>query len=178
MGTGLTVVAGVLALGVAGLGYFWWPPKPDLSRHGPYDAVVALGGGPHRLEKAVELVESGTAPLLLVSGGDRGRLPRSVCSGARQISGVEVVCFDPVPPTTQGEVHTVAEIVAHRGLDSIVVVTNGSHAHRTRLMFGKCVAADSTVYPVAGLPLVTLPYQLIHEAGGVAKFLLVDGCER
>ena len=85
------VVVLVVVFAAATARLFVWPPIDSPTR---VDAVVALGGDPgqHRAKEAIKLVESGFAPVAVVSLG--GNPPVSC---PRHPVQVRVLCFRGAP---------------------------------------------------------------------------------
>ena len=104
------------------------------------DAVVVIAGWPLRMKRALELVDQGIAPLLLVSD-PHGRWPYgsfSIHTCRQKSTDYQVVCFHPDPESTQGEARAVKRIAAQRHLHSIIVVTSYFHVTRARLEMRRC----------------------------------------
>ncbi len=130
-------------------------PRYDTVRRS--DAVVVIAGGPWRLRKGIELVERRTAPLLIVSNPNgkwayKGEAPH-LCDGHGRKRPYEVICFDPVPESTQGEARFVKRIAAERHLRSIIVVTSYFHVTRARIEMRRCYKGRLAVI---GTPLQTV----------------------
>lgn len=174
----IVVLSLILCLLIVGGVYFWQPPKPDLAAARPADSVVALAGGPNRLQSSLNLVGEGVAPTLIVSNPspETDDLAKSTCDGQGVPANVEVVCFDPSPATTEGEAVGVAGIARDLGLTDIIVVTNGSHSHRAGFIFRRCTDAHVRIYPVSGLRLESFFVQLAREIGGMVKFGVTGAC--
>lgn len=106
------------------------------------DAIVVLAGNTTRLPVALELAESGVAPVLVVSRDDTGKDPRRqrLCKtpGTRSF---EVVCRLAVPFSTRGEARLVAGLARDEGWDSLVVVTSRYHLFRAERLFERCTDA-------------------------------------
>jgi len=101
------------------------------------DAIVVLSGGRgHRLAEGIRLWRAGTARTLVVSdpqahGRERAR---GLCSRAR------VLCFAPVPYSTQGEARWIGREARRRRWDAVVVVTSTYHLRRARMIVTRCYA--------------------------------------
>ena len=107
-------------------------------------AVVLSGddGAGHRLLKAVELVERGFAPSVLLTG------PR-VAYGARESDlaidfarrrGLDPVILDSLATdakSTREEVLAVDQELRRRGIDKALVVTSEYHTRRSRFLYRK-----------------------------------------
>jgi hypothetical protein len=104
------------------------------------DAVVVIAGGPLRMQRALQLVDQGAAPLLLISDPG-GRWPYgsfSIHTCKLKRAYFQVLCFHPNPESTQGEARAVKRIAAQRHLRSLIVVTSNFHVTRARLEMGRC----------------------------------------
>lgn len=150
-------------------------PKVDPVR--PSDAVVVIAGGPLRMQRALELVDQGTAPLLLISD-PRGRWPygsfsRHVCKPKKR--KYQVICFDPKPESTQGEARVVAKIAAQRHLRSIIVVTSTFHVTRARLEINRCYHGRLAVI---GTPWPNLAKRLLYTALEWPKLIYAETLNR
>lgn len=101
------------------------------------DAVVALAGDKGRLPVALELVERGVAPVLVISDGldPHWTQANRLC---RFGGTAKVVCARPDPYSTRGEAQLVARLARERGWDSLVVVSSRFHLFRTRILFERC----------------------------------------
>jgi uncharacterized SAM-binding protein YcdF (DUF218 family) len=101
------------------------------------DAVMVLAGAKSRLPVALDLVERGVAPVLVISDGldpswtQANRLCRF---GDRE----RFVCLRPEPYSTRGEARLAARLARERGWDSLAVVTSRFHLFRARLLFERC----------------------------------------
>jgi len=122
---------------------FVWPPQPAV---GKADAVVVLAGsaGP-RLAKGLALVESGAAPVLVLSDGWSPTWPEAnrLCAG--RPAAVPVVCLHPDPYSTRGEARGFARLAQARGWDSVIVVSSRYHTVRAKMIFERCF--DGSVTP-------------------------------
>ncbi len=132
------VVVAVLAFAV-GFPLFAWrvthqTPPSNLSN---VDAIVALtGGGGTRLEAAMALLEQGVGQRLLISGVHPDTPPEDV----RQLANGSAQRFDCCVDlgfsarTTAGNAQEVADWVAARGYDNVLVVTSDYHVPRALAM--------------------------------------------
>ena len=141
-------------------------------------AVIALSGDTARLDRALELMDTGVAPVLIISAGEMRTDPRSVnlCADAAGSGAAdyEVLCPDPVPTKTRGEAKTISAIVAERGWTKVAVVTSGYHLTRSRVLFRHC--SEVEIVPVASakpdFEVAEWWDTLVHEWGGLAQALL------
>ena len=139
----MTASAAALAAAwlAASLFLFVWPREDDAAGA---DAVVVLAGAHSRLDKGIELVRNGSAPLLVISDGDQRGWVRAnrLCAGA---ASFRVRCFDPEPYSTHGEAETIARLARENRWRRVVVVTSTYHVTRTRLLMRRCVAVPTAV---------------------------------
>ena len=152
---------------------FVWPASddPDL-----VDAVVVLSGDRgERMAKALRLVDSGVAPVLVHAGTpDRESVAR-LCAGGRPF---EVVCVRPSPDDTRSEARAVARLAVDRGWRSIAVVTSSFHLTRADVLFRRCFAGR--VEAVAAWPSFSArswSAEIVRESAGlVHAFVVGRGC--
>jgi uncharacterized SAM-binding protein YcdF (DUF218 family) len=136
------VVVGVLlvAWSVATVRLLFIPTEDDVVKA---DAVVVLAGSKHeRLDRGLELVRDGVAPVLVISDGFDPRQPRAnrLCQDGGE--GFSVACFTPDPDSTRGEARKVAELARKHGWQRVLLVTSRFHVTRARMLFDRCVDAD------------------------------------
>lgn len=124
----------VAALAVASVPLFILYDDDEVTRA---DAVVVLAGEKRRLPVALELIERGVAPVLVISDGldPRWTQANRLC---RFGGPVKVVCARPDPYSTRGEAQLVARLARERGWDSAVVVSSRFHLFRARMLFERC----------------------------------------
>lgn len=109
----------------------------DDDRVAKADAVLALAGENQRLPIALELVERGVAPVLVISDGldPRWTQANRLC---RFGDPARIVCLRPEPYSTRGEARLAGRLARERGWDSLVVVTSRFHLFRARTLFERC----------------------------------------
>ena len=148
---------------------FVWPDQGMPSR---VDAIVMLDSPGHPLNVAVRLAAQHRAPFLVVSQGTP--VSRDPCPG--QVPGVTLICFNPTPPTTQGEAEFIGRLAKKYQWQSIAVVAITPQDSRARLRLERCFAGH--VYVVtAPIRLSTWPYQIAYEWAALVKALFVQrGC--
>ena len=154
-------------LELALIGAIYVQSRTDQAR--PVDAIVVLGttqynGVPSptlqaRLDRAVELYRDGIAPLIVVTGGN---LPGDVYTEAEAgqmylvEKGVpeEVILLENQGNDSWQSMNGVAGILAARNLDRILLVSDGFHLLRLKMMAGDlgltAYATASTGSPIAG----------------------------
>jgi hypothetical protein len=138
------------------------------------DAIVMLGGRGDRYGEALKLAYQHRAPNLVVSLGSsfgQGQ-PGDLGPGcAPPIPRVRVICFAPVPATTQGEAEYVGRLAAQRHWRSIVLVTITPQDSRARLRFERCYSGG--VYVMTGsLHAYGWPYEIAYEWAATIKALV------
>ncbi len=183
----VTTVASLLI--VAGLGYYliclfqvWSTGRADSDE--PVDASVAMGaaqfdGRPSpqlaaRLDHVAELWPTGIAPLVVVTGGNipGDRFTEAEASATYlEDRGVpaDALVLENEGASTFESLDSVEEILAARGLDRILVVTDPYHALRSRMVAEEVgmtasVSSPDTSVVTGGDSFV----RHLEEAGGVA----------
>ena len=141
-----------------------WPAQ-GMPSH--VSAIVMLAGPGDRLPVALDLADSRRAPVLVVSQGYEGYSgpcpPRP--------SEVTLICFDPNPPTTQGEAEYVGRLAKQYHWTSVVVVASRPQATRARLLVERCFAGQ--VYlSTAPITPGSWPYQVAYGWGALVKALV------
>jgi hypothetical protein len=163
----LTVVFVIFCAATARL--FVWPDQGMPSR---VDAIVMLDSPGHPLKFAVRLAAQRRAPFLVVSQGTP--VSRDPCP--RPVPGVKLICFNPTPPTTQGEAEFVGRLAKKYHWHSIAVVAITPQDSRARLRVERCFPRH--VYVVAApIRLGIWPYQIAYEWAALIKTLFIQrGC--
>lgn len=160
----LTVVFCLVCAATARL--FVWPDQGMPPR---VDAIVMLDSPGHPLKSAVRLATQHRAPFLVVSQGTPAS--RDPCPGP--IPGVTLICFHPVPPTTQGEAEFVGRLAKKYHWRSIAVVAITPQDSRARLRVERCFPGQ--VYVVtAPIRASIWPYQIAYEWAAVIKALVIQ----
>lgn len=143
-----------------------WPAQGMPDR---VSAIAMLAGPGSRLPVALQLARERRAPVLVVSRGFEGY--GGPCP--RPTSGVKVICFDPDPSDTRGEVEAVSRLAKRYRWSSVVLVATRTQDTRARIMMERCFSGP--IYVVtAPLPLSSWPYQIAYGWGALLKALLVD----
>jgi uncharacterized SAM-binding protein YcdF (DUF218 family) len=130
---------------------------PTEDEVGKADAVVVLAGSKHeRLDRGLELVREGVAPVLVISDGFDPRQPRANRLCREGGESFTVVCFTPDPDSTRGEARNTAELARERDWQRVLVVTSRFHVTRARMLFDRCLDADVDAvgvdYPWTSVP--------------------------
>ena len=150
----------------AGSLLFTWPAS-DKPSH--VDAVLSLNGTGEvaRESRAIALVERGYAHVLLFSQGAYRTTP------CPKVPRVQVVCFEPAPARTVGEVEFAARYARSHGWDSLMIVPGRAQATRARLLMRRCFSGQIVVVP-APAQWLHFPVEVLYEWGALVKALLVD----
>jgi uncharacterized SAM-binding protein YcdF (DUF218 family) len=140
------------------LGYAWFTGEAAATpaeAPAPSDAIVVLTGGAERVETALRLLDSGAAPLLLVSGAARGLtvadLARAHGRDPAALAGR--LALGHAAATTIGNAAEAAAFARARGLRSLRVVTAGYHMPRALLELRRA-APDLVLVPHPVQPAV------------------------
>lgn len=131
------------------------------------DAVVVNAGGEgERLWKAVELMDAGIAPLLVVSRGQNEWIGQPAINKLCGKENLEfnIRCIVAPVDSTEGEGQSFAEFAHQEGLSHLVVVTNDHHLFRARLWLRRYF--EGTVDGVGAGGEATMR-KYLHEWGGV-----------
>jgi len=142
------------------------------------DAIVVLGlrlssdGRPrpglvHRVRLGADLWRGGAAPLLVLSGGgDRDRSEAEVMRALAIAHGVPeaVLLVEPRSRTTWANAQETAALLRARGLHRVILVSDGYHLPRARVLFRAAgLAVVATAAPPTP-PVLTLAAALLREA--------------
>lgn len=168
---GISVVLVVVAL----IGAIAWPFTRSA---GHVDAVVMLAGADDgRHAHSLELIEQGTADVLLVSnsGGRHEPLGLRTCRGGGSSRDATAECFRSDPVTTAGEASAVESIARDRGWESVAVVTNRPHTPRAWWTFTLCTDLDVAMAPIDDVNWRWFPYHVTREVGGTVRNV-IRGC--
>jgi uncharacterized SAM-binding protein YcdF (DUF218 family) len=155
----------------------------------PVDAVVVLGAAQYdgrpspqlaaRLDHAVDLYQRGIAPLVVVTGGKQpdDRFTEAEAS-ARYLSerGVppDAIVMEGSGRSTYESLAGAAELLAARGVDRVVVVTDPYHALRARLIAEDVgLTAYASPTPTSVVRGASSARRHLLEAGAVALGRLI-----
>ena len=172
----ILIALGVLLVAwVAATVRFVFVPAED--EVGKADAVVVLAGSKHeRLDRGLELVEDGVAPVLVISDGFDPQQPRANELCQEGGAGFSVACFTPDPDNTRGEARKVAELARKHGWERVLVVTSRFHVTRARMLFDRCLDADVDAVGV-DYPWTSVPAAVAGEWVKLGLSLTVNrGC--
>jgi uncharacterized SAM-binding protein YcdF (DUF218 family) len=125
----------------------WSTGRTDQAR--PVDAIVVMGAAQYdgrpspqlaaRLDHVAELWPQGLAPLVVVTGGNRpgDRFTEAEASAnylAERGVPADAIVREDQGRTTYESLQGVAGLLAQRGLDSVLIVTDPFHSLRSRLI--------------------------------------------
>lgn len=166
----VTLAAGLVAFCGLTARLFVFPASGMPAR---VDAIVMLNGSAtgDRFRTAFNLGYAHRAPVLLISSGNSFGPPDGSCGP--QIPHLKVICFNPNPPTTQGEVEYVGRLARQHHWHSIALVTITPQDSRARLRMERCFSGHVYVM-TAPIPWEMWPYQLAYEWAATVKALTVN----
>jgi hypothetical protein len=162
----LSVLAALMLLFIAASAYlFVWPPT---NRPHHVDAILSLNGSDEgaREGRAVSLAEQGYAPVLIFSLGRSQHVP------CPSVPRVQVVCFEPDPGTTLGEVKWASDYARAHGIHSMMIVPATAQAVRARFLAERCFSGQVTVVP-ASQPAGSVPYSVVYEWAALTRALVL-----
>jgi hypothetical protein len=167
----ITLAIAVALLAAATARLFIWPAQ---GVPGKVSAIVMLAGPGNLLSRAVELAREHRAPFLVISLGT----PQSGNPCPPRIPGVRLICFNPVPASTQGEAEFVGRLARRHGWRSVALVTITPQATRARIRIARCFSGRVYVVTAPPAPSQTnWPYQIVYQWGALLKALIVQrGC--
>ena len=145
--------------------FFVWPSSQPPHRA---DAILALNGAddPARGDLALSLLRRGYAPVLLFSeGAGDNDCPND--------PGLRIICFDPHPARTVGEIDEAAGYARSHHLRSLLVISGLAQTTRARLLAHRCFVGSVTVLSPPTL-WAQVPFQVVYEWGATAKALFID----
>lgn len=165
----------VVAIVTCGLPVYIRPQADPLR---PADAILVLGGYDwSRFPYGIELGVEGWAPQVVLSdpyGPDNTWLTQA-CRTPQP--GIELTCFVPDPPTTQGEARALRRMAAEHQWQHVIVVTATPHISRARYILERCYDGALTMVasPGATSPL-RWAFEYIYQTAGYVKSFLQRGC--
>ncbi len=148
----LAVTAGVLCVAA---GFAWFVAIADDTQPQPphADGIVALTGGPERVETALHLLASDRGDRLLVSGVAPGATLTELArrAGLDPSTLADRITLGRVATTTVGNAEEAADWAQAHSLHSLIVVTAGYHMPRALLELGRTMP-QVVFYPVTVQP--------------------------
>jgi len=156
--------------------------EPVLPAPQSADAVVVPAGGRgERLDKALEVMDTGIAPVLVLSMGGRvwSGVPPEVPGDTRAMCertdlSYEVVCLWPSLLSTKGEAGIFSAIADERGWQSMVVVTSDYHVFRSMMLQRQCFEGE--VYGVPAETKFRLHWVFHEWAGLFVQYFFDNAC--
>ncbi|MEO1476396.1 MAG: YdcF family protein [Pseudomonadota bacterium] len=151
MGRKWTLLATLLVASLVSLdfiGFCQRAAKLEAPTNATADAVIALTGGSGlRIAQALELVEAGAAPKMLISGVHPDVTAEEMANIAGGDAGTYECCVDfgYVAETTVGNAQESAEWVAANGYENIILVTSDYHMARSLLLLGKAMPETNLI---------------------------------
>lgn len=188
---GLALLLSLLA-GITGLG-LWraiFHPTVDAPIR-QADALVVLGPVDAKLEEAVRLMDQGAAHTLVVSDQDQRDgapgtcRPEVVDQAARwgwvPENSVRLLCFRPVPVTTQGEAMAIRSFGEANDWSTVNVLAHPEHLTRARILVDRCWRRDSAYLaapegPASGGGRAAWD-AFWYQTGALGKASLTPGCD-
>jgi uncharacterized SAM-binding protein YcdF (DUF218 family) len=170
----LIAVLGAVAL-LLTLVWFINPSTADVETVQPADAVVLFAGTSERFETAVELMDSGAAPnLVLVNGNTLEGESEDLCESAPY----QVFCPDSRTIDTVGEAEAIGQLAREQGWSNLIAVTSTYHVHRATSLLGRCFDGSiQVVTPDQGLDREELVSKVPHEwVGFLASYVFGPSC--
>jgi uncharacterized SAM-binding protein YcdF (DUF218 family) len=167
----LASVAAIAAV----LTFVWFvvPDTAEIATVDPADAVVVFAGSPERLETAIELMERGAAPNLVIPNGATADVGTNLC---RQAS-FQVFCPDTGEISTWGEARAIARLAEENGWSRLIAVTSVYHVHRATSLLRKCHDGPvEVVSPPRDVDLDWVGKVGYEWAGYLASFFLNTTC--
>jgi uncharacterized SAM-binding protein YcdF (DUF218 family) len=137
-----------LALLIWALGFAWFalllPQPASLTKT---DAVVVLTGGPNRIDRALEVLETGKAKRMLISGVAREVRPGELAAQYKRPQALFDCCIDlgfQAVDTRSNALETARWASEHK-VKSIRLVTHDWHMRRARLELDNALPAGMVV---------------------------------
>jgi hypothetical protein len=164
----LVLAAAIAVLAAATARLFIWPAQGMPSK---VSAIVLLAGPGNLLGRAVDLAREHRAAFLVISLGT----PLSGNQCPPPIPDVRLICFNPVPATTQGEAEFVGRLARRDGWRSVALVTITPQDTRARLRVERCF--PGRVYVVTAPPAASQtnwPYQIAYQWAALLKALILQ----
>jgi hypothetical protein len=162
--TGALILVVVFTAATARL--FVWPA---VGTPGRVDAIVMTASPYAPVSLATRLARKLRAKYLLISLGHDGY--GGTCP--QPVPLTRLICFDPIPATTQGEAEYVGRLAAKHNWRSILVVSIAPQEWRAEQRMRRCFSG--TVYGAAGgIPLYTWPYEIAYEWAATIKMLVLQ----
>jgi uncharacterized SAM-binding protein YcdF (DUF218 family) len=134
------------------------------------DAIVVLGGQGSRLDLGMSLAAADRSSFLLLSEGLPWIRP-GLCG--EHSGSVTIICFQPVPDTTQGEAEYAARLAKQHNWHSLALVTTPDQVWRAKLRFQRCYSG--TIYAATTpLPKSQWPLMIAYQWAATIKAEVVN----
>jgi hypothetical protein len=152
-------------------------PQIDPLRHA--DAILILGGPyydryPFGL---LDLGSKGWAPTVVVSNPNGSHDPWLTRYCANPHPGLDLHCFVPDPPTTNGEGRELRRLAAQYGWRTVIVVTFRPHISRARFILEHCFDGDLVmVASPAHISVARWAFEYVYQTAGYVRAALQPGC--
>ena len=150
-------------------------PEVNPLRHA--DAILVLGGkGFSRYPFGIDLGMRGWAPKVVLSKpeSDNEWLAKACKT---PLSGFELDCFVPDPPTTLGEGRELRRLAERYRWRSVIVVTFTPHISRARFILQRCFNGELImVASPTHISLLDWPIEYVYQTAGYVRATLQPGC--
>ena len=172
----IAAVLSLMAIVFAWISYALFA-SPTVDDPGQADAIIMLDGGGRRLAKVTELVDQGVSDnVVLASKWVPPVWSASVCNTRPSPfpADVRILCFEPHPSSTRGEVRFVSDLADEYGWDRLVIVASTDQVTRARMLFERCW--DGELAFVDTDHKQPWPVRAVYEWAAMAKALVNTGC--
>jgi uncharacterized SAM-binding protein YcdF (DUF218 family) len=163
--------AAAAAIWGAGLAWFICVASRDIAPIGRADAIVALTGGPDRVEVALKLLAHGVAGKLLISGAGE----RTGLGALAHLAGIDTTPLEQqitvghAAHDTRGNAMEVASWTRDHDVDSVFIVTAWFHMPRALLELRRAMPNVRTYpYPVGRFSIAAF------NRGGLARRVIEE----
>lgn len=149
----------------------WQPTQTDA-------VFIHVGGRGERLETALDLMQSGVAPVLVIATAPSSEWPpaRALCDHPAPF---EVICLDWVPQDTKDEARVLAELADSEGWTSAAVVTSDYHVARATMLDRSCTSISIVPAPApSNLSPALRAEKVVHEMAGIPLGWMFQRCRR
>ncbi|WP_143109366.1 hypothetical protein [Micrococcus terreus] len=155
------------------------------------DALLVLGPADGKLAEAVQLMNDGAADTLVISDQDQrdgtpGACRPEVVDEVLRLGWApggphQLLCFRPIPVTTQGEAMGIHNLGAHHGWTSLNVLAYPEHITRARILVDRCWSEESA-YLAAPDRTASQGGRAAwnafwYQSGALGKAALTPGCD-
>jgi uncharacterized SAM-binding protein YcdF (DUF218 family) len=157
----LAAAAGLASAWLFGLGWFFYVASRDAPPFRHADAIVALTGGPERVEVALRLLASGAADRLLVSGaGEKTDLAvLAYLAGLDPAPLEQQTTLGHAAHSTRGNALETATWAQDEGVGSLLVVTAWFHMPRALMELRRAMPSVTLrPYPVGHMTAADLTH--------------------